>query len=160
MRLRVLSRDHTLRGGGRRRTTCQLAFGARNRFGQPLGLDRLEQIVDGVHGEGLDRVLGVGGDEHDHRRALQRGQQVEAVGAAEIDVEEDQLRRGARDGLHRVGHALGLAHDLDRGMVGQQATHRLARQMLVIDNQNPEQGSPTSTRAAITVSPRLPNVNL
>jgi hypothetical protein len=45
-------------------------------------------------------------------------------------------------------------------MVGQQATHRLARQMFVIDNQNPEQGSPTSTRAAITVSPRLPNVNL
>jgi hypothetical protein len=45
-------------------------------------------------------------------------------------------------------------------MVGQQAAQRLARQTLVIDNQDPEQGSPSNASVAITVLRLLPNVNL
>ena len=80
--------------------------------------------------------------------------------AAQLDVEEDELGRRALDGLQGVGHALGLAHDLDLGMGRQQASHCLARQMLVIDDQDPEQGSPSSMRVAITVLRLLLNVNL
>jgi hypothetical protein len=45
-------------------------------------------------------------------------------------------------------------------MVGQQAPQRLPRQTFVIDDQDPEQGSPSSTSVAITELSVLPNVNL
>jgi hypothetical protein len=69
----------------------------------------------------------VGGDEHDNRRTLQRGQQIEAIAAAEFDVEEHELRLGLLDRRQSIGNTLSLADDLDLGMAGQQAAQRLAR---------------------------------
>ena len=155
--LRRPERDHA--GSGR--TPIELALGARERFGKTPGLDRLQQIIHRVHREGLDRMFGVGGDEDDDRRPLQRGKKIEAVAAAQLDVEEDELRRGPLDGLHRLGEARGLADDLGVGMRGQQAPHRLARQMLVVDDQDPH-GSPSSTSVATTLfspAPRSASVN-
>src|SRR3954462_10481954 len=98
-------------------------------------------------------MLGIGGDEHDDRRLLQRGEKLEAVGAAQLDVEEEQLRPGAVDEAERVVDALRLADDLDLGVRRQQAPHRVPRQALVVDYQDPEHGSPSSTRVATTVLP-------
>ena len=96
-------------------------------------------------------MFGVGGDEDDDRRLVQRGQEIEAVAAAaQLDVEEDELRRRPLDGLHRLGEARGLADDLGFGMRGQEAPHGLARQMLVVDDQDPH-GSPSSTKVATTL---------
>ena len=44
---------------------------------------------------------------------------------------------------------LGFADDLDVAMRRQQPAHRLARQMFVVDDQDPH-GSPSSTSAATT----------
>ncbi len=97
-------------------------------------------------------MFGVRGDEDDDRRSRQGGKKIETVAAsAQFDVEEDELRRGPLDGVHRLGEARGLADDLGVGMRGQQAPHRLARQMLVVDDQDPH-GSPSSTSVATTLS--------
>ena len=151
-------RDHAAARGCRLLATGELALDTRQRFGQPLGRHGLQQIVDRVHGEGLDRMLGIGRDEHHDRRLVQRRQQVEAVAAAQLDVEEDHLRPGALDLLQGLRHALRFADDLDIGMRRQQPAHGLARQMLVVDDQDPEHGSPSSVSLATTLSPLSPSV--
>ena len=99
---------------------------------------------------GLDGMFSIGGDEHDDRRPLERGQEVEAVAAAQLDVEEHQVGLCLANGGDRLLDRLRLAHDLDPGMVGQQPAHRLARQVLVVDDQDPH-GSPSSTSVATTL---------
>ena len=105
-------------------------------------------------------MFGVGRHEHHDRRPFERRQQVEPVATPELDVEKDHLRPGPFDLADGIADTLGLADDLDPGMRGQQAAHRLARQMLVVDDQDAEHGSPSSTSAATTLLPTPSRVKL
>ena len=101
----------------------------RHRLGKARLVDGLEEVVDGARLECPDRVLVIGGDEHDHWQRLLRQvrQHLEARHARHLDVEEHQIRRRVLDGRHRVGPRLAFADDLDVRLVLQQRQHARAR---------------------------------
>ena len=110
-------------------------------FGKAVGIDRLQEIVDGVDGERLHGVLGMGGDEDHDRRAVQAGEQFKSVGAAELDIEEHEFRLRRHDRSTGGRRAVCLRDDIDRPMRRQQAAHRRPREGFIIDDQDPH-GSP------------------
>ena len=57
-----------------------------------LRFRRLQQIVDGAMLEGADRVLVVGGDEHDVHLSGERFGRLDAIQSGHLDVEEDDVR--------------------------------------------------------------------
>ena len=65
------------------------------RFAQPRLLDRLQQVVDGVHLEGAHGVLVVRRDERDerHRLLLQHPHDADAVEFRHLQIEQRQIRR-------------------------------------------------------------------
>ena len=76
--------------------------------------ERLQQIVDRLHLEGADRVLVVGGREHDvRRRPRERLQHLEAVHARHLHVEEDEVGLPLLDHLQRLDAVGRLADHLD-----------------------------------------------
>ena len=65
-----------------------------DRLGQPVGADRLHDVVGGVHGERVDGVLVVGGDEDDLGPLGEPGDdpgQLHAVEPGHRDVGEDDV---------------------------------------------------------------------
>ena len=70
--------------------------------GEALAIERLEDVVERAHLEGLERVLIVGGHEDHERHALaaDRLDDLEAVHVRHLDVEKHQLRRMILDGRH------------------------------------------------------------
>ena len=84
-------------------------------------IDRLEQVVDGARLEGLDGVLVVGGDEHQHRQGFLRQvrQHLEAGHARHLDVEEHQVGLVLLDGGERLAAVGALRDDLEVGGVAQ-----------------------------------------
>ena len=67
---------------------------ARQRSLEARVVERLQQVVSGAHFEGFQRILIVGGDEHDERQGLrvERARQREPRHGVHLDVEEQQLR--------------------------------------------------------------------
>src|SRR3546814_3463929 len=49
------------------------------RVGEPLGLDRLDQIVDRLRFEGADRMIRIGGDEDDERRSEEHTSELQSL---------------------------------------------------------------------------------
>jgi hypothetical protein len=130
--LRQLRQQLAHRIGGELDALAQPLAGER----EPLGVGRLQQIVDRALFEGLDGVLVVRGDEHDVRPARQRARRLDAVHRGHVDVEEDDVRLEAlreRDGLAAVG---GLADDHElRPDVLEAADDLLAHQALVVGDE-------------------------
>jgi hypothetical protein len=101
--------DEALQGraGGEEGVDIRLAFAETgDGAGEGFGLDGLEEIVEGVGGEGLQGVLVVGGDEDDVGAGGQVFEDLEAVHAGHLDIEEECV--GAEgldlfDGLESVG---------------------------------------------------------
>ena len=84
---------------------------------QPVRLHRLQQVVDRAALEGVDRVLVIGGDEHDLRaRAGVGGQRgdFQAGQAGHADVEEGDVRGVFGQRFHRAGAVLAFGDDLQR----------------------------------------------
>ena len=65
------------------------------RGAKALGAERLQQVVERVDLEGVQRVFVVRGDEHHGRPALgiERSRQRDAVHFRQVDVEEHQIGR-------------------------------------------------------------------
>ena len=83
---------------------------------EAVGLDRLHQVVDGVHAEGLQRVLAVGGDEDDRGRVLELVKCLGKLHSARLghgNVKEDDLGLGLHELLDRLAGARGLGNRLD-----------------------------------------------
>ena len=124
----------------RRRRAEALGDAAQRRL-QALALDRLGEVVDGLEVEGLQRVLGVRGDEHDRRRRraqAQLGGELGAVAARHLDVEQQQVaaaRRQPDERLRRVG---GLADDDGAGLaaLGDEALQAQPRELFVVDDEH------------------------
>ena len=64
----------------------------RERLLEPLGAERLQQVVDRVHLERAQRVLVVGGDEDDRQVAPEQLEHLEAVELRHLHVEQHQVR--------------------------------------------------------------------
>jgi len=135
-------------------------------------VERLEQVVEGAHLEGAQRVGLVSGDEHHEREALaaDRLHHGKPVPLGHLHVEEHQVRRLAPDGLDGRPPVAALGDHLHVRLAGQQRNDRLAPERLVVHDDRPDghdANSPTAGTAAAggasrhgmtrrTVRPRWP----
>jgi hypothetical protein len=117
---------------------------------EPGGLHRLEHVVDCVDLKGPHGVLGMRGDKNHEWRGIKAVEQVEAGGAGHLDVEKDGLRLGFLQDLHRLAHVTGLAHDLDPGHLRERPPQPGTGQRLVVDDADPDHGSPRTMSVQTT----------
>ena len=101
---------------------------------ETIAAERLQQVVDRVHLEGLQRVLVVGGDEHDRRHPIGADllDDAKAVAHRHLHVEEHQigmLMLNRADRLLAVG---AFADELDVFFLRQQPDDTLARHRFVV----------------------------
>ena len=85
----------------------------RQRLGEPLFVERLEQVVDRVHLERAQRVLVVGGGEDDGHVAPEQLEHLEAVSFGICTSRNSEIRRELGHGLDRLEAVAALGHDLD-----------------------------------------------
>jgi hypothetical protein len=85
---------------------------------QPLGLDRLDEVVEGLDGEGVDGVAIVSSDEDDRgpfSAVEHEPRHLEAGHPRQLDVEEDDVVADAPGERQRLAGRRGLADHLDLG---------------------------------------------
>jgi hypothetical protein len=102
---------------------------------QALRLGRFQHVVDGAALEGLDRVLVVGGDEHDLAGVADVARRFHAGLARHADVEEGQVGLQGGNQLHGFVAVLGFADDFQfRPHLGQAGTEQVAHQSFIVGN--------------------------
>ena len=111
------------------------------RLAESFAPHRLEQIVERVHLERLERIFVVGGHEHDRRRRLEQLQNLEAVQLGHLDVEQDQVRGQLADPFHRFEAVGAVGHDLDVRLLRQVLAQQRARRLFVVHHHRPD-GTP------------------
>ena len=100
----------------------------RNRLLKALAAERLQQVVEGVDLEGLQRVLVVGRHEDRQRHGVaERGDDLEAVEIRHLQIEQHQVRHVAANGRDGFGAGAARGHDIDIGLVAQHLDQSLAR---------------------------------
>ena len=102
---------------------------------EPRLIDRLQQVVDRVDLERLDRVLIVGRDEDDLRTgaaADQPPRDLEAGQPRHLHVEKDDVRLQPLDRRQRLDAVAGLADHLDAADLFEQVAQLVPRQLLVV----------------------------
>jgi hypothetical protein len=91
--------------------------GALDSLLEPHRVNGLEQVIDRVHLEGLNRVLVEGRDENQGRRLLVSFEQtpgdLESAQAWHLDIEKHQVRLVTLHRCDRLGTVTRLRHDLD-----------------------------------------------
>ena len=100
--------------------------------------DRLEQIVERGDLERADRILVVRGHE-DHRRHALRSDRVddrEAVHPRHLHVEQHQVRRLLANDGDRLASVARFRYGLDAGLTAEQQLQPLARERLVVHDEN------------------------
>ena len=124
------------------RTACGVGAHPLERGPEPRLLERLEQVVEGLDVERLERVALVRGDEDDGRPGLDRqgGRDVEAAGLGHLDVEEHHLGPHPVDRRDRLRALGALADELHVGVLGQEAAEPGARQRLVVHDEGANPG--------------------
>ena len=113
---------------------------ALQRVGEPLAVERFEQVVERADLECAQRVLIVGGDEDDQRHALaaDRFDHFEAVHLRHLNIEEDEIRLVIDDGGHGFFSVAALRDDLDIAFTGQQRGKSLPREWFIVHDQRPD----------------------
>src|SRR5437762_2692323 len=142
--------EHALPVGGAVRRAEAGTHAPHRLFDAPAA-EWLQQVVHRADLEGADRVLVVGGGEHDvPRRLAERLQHLEAVHPRHLDVEEDEVRALLLDqpeGLHAVGRLPEEAHVVQ---AGQETDQAVARQLLVVDDHGADGAHRYAARAGRT----------
>src|ERR1044071_7186178 len=112
---------------------------ARERLAEPLVGEGLEQVVERVHLERLERVGVVGGDEDDGRDSFQLylREHVEAVHAGHLYVEEEEVGRPSADLRDGLRAAAALVDEFDVGVFGGEVPDRAAGHGLVVHDERP-----------------------
>ena len=105
-------------------------------------VERLEEEVERVNLERADRVRVVRGHEDDGRHvvAVEVLDDVEAVHARHLDVEEDEVGLLALDHLDGARAVGAGADDFDVGLLGEQGGDAVTRQLLVVDDEGADLG--------------------
>jgi hypothetical protein len=112
---------------------------ALDRLGEALLLDGLQDVIDRMHLEGLDRVLVVGRDEYDRRRVLHIGEaryDLEAIEPRHLDIEEHDVGPQLPDRFYGLVPLARFAGDLDAGDRAENALQVLARGRFVVDDED------------------------
>ena len=89
---------------------------ARDGLSQTLGLNRLYQIIDGVHLERIKGIFAIGGHEHHRRRELQMLQslgKLQARGLGHVHIKEHDVTGILFELLDGLAHACCLGDHLD-----------------------------------------------
>ena len=105
---------------------------------QLLGLNRLEQVVDGVGFEGAKSVLIVGCREDDEGLSSEAGEQFEAVHTRHLDIEEEQVNLGRLRIVEGCDRRRGIgrsANDLNFRKGDEQTPQTFESQGLVVDEE-------------------------
>jgi hypothetical protein len=86
---------------------------ATERDSKTVLVEGLEQVVHGVHIERANRVLVVGGHEHDdgQRFSLERLQHAEPIELRHLDIEKHEIGSLSADDIHRLGTVARLPHE-------------------------------------------------
>jgi hypothetical protein len=110
-----------------------------DRLVQPLGRERLQQIVDGVHFESTQGILIERRDEHDRRHPVaDLAHDVEPIELRHLHVEKHQIRP-VRDDRFDGGPAVpSLGNDIQLGLAPQHSTHPAARHRLIVHDRHSE----------------------
>lgn len=121
---------------------CALASDSLESLPEPKPIEGLQQIVDRFDLESPDRVLVVRRDEHDGGQVVVRQllDDREAVHSRHLDVEEDDVGMVLPDSFDRFGSIGGLADDTDGLGLGKESPELVARQPLVVDDQDAQLG--------------------
>ena len=107
------------------------------RLAQAGGLDRLEQVVDGAEVERRDGVRGVRGAEDDDRPVGRKQlQRLDARQLRHLDVQQHGVDAARAHALQHRVRVRALAGDRDVGHRGQQPHQPLARDRLVVGDQD------------------------
>ena len=123
-------------GVRRRLRGAQALLQARHGVGQARRLHRLHQVVERALREGLDRVLVVGGDEHEVRAAADAVRRLDARQARHVHVEEADVGLQRLELLDRLAAVARLRDHLQLGPgLRELARQRLAQQRLVVGDQ-------------------------
>ena len=108
-----------------------------HRLRHPLLVERLQQIVDGIHFEGLHGVLierrGEDDLRHRHFAVEQLLDHAKAVEPRHLHIEKDEVGRQVFDQVDGLNAILALRDHVDVDLF-QQKCEFVARQLLVIDN--------------------------
>jgi hypothetical protein len=128
-----------------RAVRAKVLLGPPQRRAEAVVVERLEQVVERVHLEGAQRVLVVGGDEHDdrHRARSDRLHHVEAAHLRHVHVQEHDVGPRARHQLLGLRAGAGPDHG-DLRIAGQVELHGLAGQRLVVDDEDADQACSSS----------------
>ena len=108
---------------------------AGDRVGEPLGVDRLHEIVEGRNGERLDRILLAGRDKHHLRASGHVVEQAETAAPGHFHVEKHNIRRIRFEKGPGLSDVPGDAGDDDLRMGGEQLLHPLIGTRFVIHEQ-------------------------
>jgi len=106
-----------------------------NRPIKAFGLDRFQKIVDGIRLEGAERVLIVCGGEDDGGLASEVREQLEAVHAGHLNVEEENVDVGGRtvEVVDRLPWASCGSCHVNRGEGGKESLEALDGEWFIID---------------------------
>lgn len=138
-----------------RRSRGGVLLGPLDGLVEAAAVERFEEVVDRGDLERAQGVVVVCGDEHDRGRVSrgQRAHDVEAVAAGHLDVQQDELGALAAHEGDGLGDVCGLAGD---GHVVPRVEERadlLAREALVVDDQDAEHGMAISTAKPLSFAP-------
>jgi len=109
---------------------------------EAVAVEGFQEIVDGIDAEGIDGEAIVGGGEDDGG-ALLGGEflnDLEAVGAGHLDVEEDDVGCVVFDGGEGFGAAAAFTDDFDGGVAAQKRAEAFASEGFVVDDEEAELG--------------------
>src|SRR5687768_10303015 len=97
---------------------------------------RLEEIVEGVDVECLQRILSVCSDENERRKifAMQPLDHFEAVFLRHLYIEKDEIRFLSRDRFDGFDSVLTLADERDVVLVAQKSLDAIACEGFVVDD--------------------------
>ena len=117
------------------------------RFAKTSLSDGLQEIIHGARFEGLDRMLVVGGHDHDDRElaALQFPDHIEAAHPRHLEVEEDNIGLETGDLAECFLAVLGFAYDLHIADLLKFLPKYLPGDRLVVHDQALDQGCDSSS---------------
>jgi len=107
---------------------------------EPLGVDRLEQIIDRICLERPDSIPIVGRHERDERdrRVLQEANDAEPIHFRHLEVEERKVRPLRFDHAHGSGPVRRLTDELHVGALAEERSEKGARRALVVGDDDAE----------------------
>src|SRR6185369_12718314 len=103
---------------------------------EPFVIERLEQVVEGVHLEGAHGILIVGGDKDDVRSrfALERLQHFKAAQLGHLYVQKDKVGLQRLDRVYCFTTIRTLSDNLDLRIISQHLANHLASERFIVDD--------------------------